>query len=68
MIGRMLGVLTLAVVLPALVCGSAASAQENFRLLSEKEIRARIVGNDITDASHWSMYLRPDGALLRACP
>jgi len=33
-------------------------------LLSEKEIRARIVGNDITDASHWSMYLRPDGALL----
>jgi hypothetical protein len=64
MIGRLLGVLTLAVVLPALVCGSAASAQENFRLLSEKEIRARIVGNDITDASHWSMYLRPDGALL----
>ena len=38
MIRRMLGVLTLAVVLPALVCGSAVSAQENFRLLGEKEI------------------------------
>jgi|ERR1035437_1100110 hypothetical protein len=60
MIRRMLGVLTLAVVLPALVCGSAVSAQENFRLLGEKEIRARVIGNDITDASYWS-----DGALMR---
>jgi len=58
-------VLTLIIALTALVCGSAASAQENFRLLGEKEIRARVIGNDITDASHWSMYFRPDGALLR---
>jgi hypothetical protein len=60
----MLGVLTLAVVWLALVCGPPASAQESFRLLGEKEIRLRVVGKDITDASHWSMYLRPDGTLL----
>ena len=35
-----------------------------FRLLGEKEIRARVVGKDITDSSHWVSYLRPDGALL----
>jgi hypothetical protein len=65
MIRRMLGVLTLAIVLPALVCGSAVSAQENFRLLGEKEIRARVIGKDITDASHWATYLRSDGVLMR---
>src|SRR5665811_2287704 len=64
-IRRMLGVLTLAIVLPALVCGSAVSAQENFRLLGEKEIRARVIGKDITDASHWATYLRSDGVLMR---
>lgn len=65
MICRMLSVLTLPIVLPALVFGSAAFAQENFRLLREKEIRARVIGKDITDASHWSTYFRADGALIR---
>lgn len=65
MIRRMLGVFTLALILPALVCVPAASAQGGFKLLSEKEIRARVIGKDITDAAHWSMYLRPDGVLLR---
>jgi hypothetical protein len=35
-----------------------------FKLLSEKEIRARVVGKDITDSTHWVSYLRPDGVLL----
>ena len=35
-----------------------------FKLLSEKEIRARVVGKDITDSAHWVSYLRPDGVLL----
>lgn len=64
MIRRTLRVLTLTIVLPALIFGSAAYAQDNFRRLSEKEIRARVIGNDITDNSHWVMYFRPDGALL----
>lgn len=62
---RTLRVLALTAVLPALFCGLAASAQESFRLLGEKEIRARVIGKDITDSSHWSIYLRSDGALLR---
>jgi hypothetical protein len=33
-------------------------------MLDGKEVRARVVGKEITDASHWSMYLRPDGALI----
>lgn len=65
MIRLMLSAVTLAFVWPGFVCGPAASAQESFRLLGEKEIRARVVGRDITDTSHWSMYLRPDGTLLR---
>jgi len=35
-----------------------------FKLLGEKEIRARVVGKDITDSSHWVSYLRLDGVLL----
>ena len=62
---RTLRVLALTVVLPALFCGSAAPAQESFRLLGEKEIRARVIGKDLTDSSHWSIYLRSDGALSR---
>ena len=61
----MLGVLTLTVCLSALVSESAASAQENFRLLGEKEIHGRVIGKDMTDSSHWSMYFRSDGALLK---
>jgi hypothetical protein len=57
-------ILALTILLPATNCGSIAYAQENFKLLGEKEIRARVVGQDITDSSHWASYLRPDGALL----
>jgi len=64
MIRRTLRVLTLTLELPALVCGSAAYAQDSFKLLSEKEIRARVIGKDITDSFHWVTYLRSDGALL----
>jgi hypothetical protein len=65
MICRVLRVPMMVVVLPLLVSGSAPNAQEQFRLLGEKEIQTKVIGNDITDSSHWSMYLRPDGALIR---
>jgi hypothetical protein len=65
MIYRVLRVLMMIVVLPTLVSGSAATAQEQFRLLGEKEIQTKVIGNDIMDSSHWSMYLRSDGALIR---
>jgi len=59
-----LPVLTLTTLFSAAIFGSIAPAQEMFKLLGEKEIRARVVGKDITDSSHWVSYLRPDGALL----
>jgi hypothetical protein len=65
MIYRALHVVMTVVALSTLVSGSAANAQEQFRLLGEKEIQAKVIGNDITDSSHWSMHLRPDGALIR---
>jgi hypothetical protein len=40
-----------------------ARAGDNFKPLDEKEIRATIAGKDITDGAHWSLHLRPDGAL-----
>jgi hypothetical protein len=58
---RTLQILALAIVL---ICGSIARAQEMFKLLGEKEIRARVVGKDVTDSAHWVNYLRPDGVLL----
>jgi hypothetical protein len=48
----------------AFVSASAVHAEDNFKMLGSREIQARVVGKDITDASHWSMYLRPDGALI----
>jgi hypothetical protein len=50
----------------ALLSQSSARAEDQFRLLDASQIRARIVGNDITDGPHWSMYLRPDGKLISA--
>jgi hypothetical protein len=50
--------------LPATISGSHGHAQENFKLLGEKEIRTRVIGNDITNSSHWVSYLRPDGVLI----
>jgi len=47
---------TLHVITPILVLllsgGSAAYGQEMFKLLGDKEIRARVVGKDMTDSSH----------------
>jgi hypothetical protein len=57
-------ILALTILLPATNCGSIAHAQEMLKLLGEKEIRARVVGKDITDSSHWIIYFRPDGVLL----
>jgi hypothetical protein len=64
MIYRVLCVRMMLVVLPHLSFWSS-KAQEQFKLLGEKEIRTKVIGNDITDSSHWSMYLRSDGALIR---
>jgi hypothetical protein len=41
-----------------------ADAEENFELLKAKQIRARVVGKDISDSVHWSEYYRKDGALV----
>ena len=55
---------TIVILGTASVSGAAIHAEDNFRMVGAKEIRAQVVGKDITDSSHWSMYLRPDGALL----
>src|SRR5262249_30882259 len=55
----------LTIMLWALFCASTTIAQEMFRRLGEKEIQARVIGNDIVDSWRWSMYLRPDGTLIR---
>ncbi|ODM71865.1 hypothetical protein [Bradyrhizobium elkanii] len=49
-----------------LASGSSGYAAEQFKILDASQIRARIVGNGITDGPHWSMYLRPDGKLISA--
>lgn len=33
-------------------------------MLDGKQIRARVVGKDITDGAHWSLYMRPDGSII----
>jgi hypothetical protein len=48
----------------ALPPGRSAAAQDDFRQLDAKQIRSRLVGQDLTDGSHWSMYLRPGGTLI----
>jgi hypothetical protein len=57
-------IVVLAILLPATIGGPVAHAQEMFKLLGEQEIRARVVGKDNTDSTHWVSYLRPDGVLL----
>jgi len=49
MIYRVLCVQMMLAVLPTLVFGSASKAQEQFKLLGEKEIQTKVIGNDITD-------------------
>jgi hypothetical protein len=63
-IRRTPGILALIILLPAMICGSIVRAEEMFKLLGEKGIRARVVGKDITDNTHRVNYLRPDGVLL----
>lgn len=41
-----------------------AQGEDQFKILDGKQIRARIVGLDITDGPHWSMYIRADGVLI----
>lgn len=50
----------------ALTIGTSvpADAEENFEILKAKQIRARVVGKDISDDVHWSEYYRKDGALI----
>jgi hypothetical protein len=57
-------ILALIILLLGTVFGSIVQAQEMFKMLGEKEIRARVAGKDITDSTHWVSYLRPDGVLL----
>ena len=61
---RALPIVAPILVLLSLTGGWSAHGQEMFKLLGEREIRARVVGKDITDSSHWVSYLRPDGALF----
>ena len=64
MIRRALCRLTLTVLSSAAIFGSTVYAQEMFKLLNEKEIRARVIRKDMTDSTHWVNYFRPDGVLL----
>ena len=64
MICRAPRALALTILLLVSAYGWNAQAQQPFKLLGEKEIRARVVGKDITDGAHWVNYLRPDGVLL----
>src|SRR5260370_1977553 len=64
MICRMLCRLTLTILSSATIFGSTVHTQEMFKLLSEKDIRARVIGKDMTDSTHWVNYFRPDGVLL----
>jgi len=40
-----------------------AHAADPFHRLSAREIRTQIIGNVITDDTHWSQHFRPDGTL-----
>jgi hypothetical protein len=61
---RTMRLLRLTLALAPLAYGSAGFAQDSFKLLGEKEIRARIIGKDIADSFHWVTYLRSDGSLF----
>jgi hypothetical protein len=47
-----------------LVHATAARAEDKYTWLDEKQIRAKIIGKEITDSVHWSEYYRRDGTLL----
>jgi hypothetical protein len=52
MIRRTLCRLTLTILSFATIFGSTIHAQEMFKLLGEKDIRARVIGKDTTDNTH----------------
>lgn len=54
--------LAAAVVLLALAAGPAP-AGEAFRRLTASEIRARLVGREVTDEVHWAYRFEPGGRL-----
>ena len=66
MMPQTLHLIALVFISNAFLACAAARAQDNFKMLGERETRATVVGKDITDGSHWSIYLRPDGALIGA--
>jgi hypothetical protein len=47
-----------------IVISVPADAEENYELLTARQIRARVVGKDISDDTHWSEYYRKDGPLI----
>jgi hypothetical protein len=47
-----------------LVSVVAAYAEEKFEKLKAQQIRARVIGKDITDDVHWSEYYRKDGTFI----
>jgi hypothetical protein len=55
-------ILALTILLPAAIMDRSHTRSKTFKLLGDKEIRARVVGKDITDSTHWMSYLRPDGS------
>ncbi len=65
-VGRELNVLAPVLMSSGFLASAAVRAQDHFKILSESEIRATVVGKDITDGSHWSIYVRPGGALVGA--
>jgi hypothetical protein len=66
MMRQTLNVIALVIVWNAFLACAAVRAQDNFKMLGEKDIRATVVSKDITDGSHWSIYVRPDGTLIGA--
>jgi hypothetical protein len=66
MMRQTLHVIALVFISNAVLACAAVRAQDNFKILGEKEIRVTVVSKDITDGSHWSIYLRSDGALIGA--
>src|SRR6516162_4532024 len=47
-----------------MLAATTANAEESFLRLRGKEIRAKIVGRELTDGVHWSWYYRPDGVVV----
>src|SRR5258708_13209125 len=48
----------------ALSLSEPSFAEEKFRMLKEKQIRAVVIGRTITDEAHWSDYFRKDGSVV----